>query len=101
MKNDEKRELTIEELTKQCNEARDAFEKLNDVLQKRKQEEKDREKAQLALEKQTRNKEVENALDNYRSLLKAYIKDYGTFETTSTTNDYEPFFYHKYFPWWM
>ena len=83
-----KKDLTIEELKQACDEARDNFKTLNDQLNKAIKEEEDRKKAELALEKETRRKEVDEARDKYFTLVKEYIKDYGSYTTVSRTQDY-------------
>ena len=87
-----KKDLTIEELTKQCEEAKKNFETLSEQLKKAKKEEQERREAQLALEKETRKKEVDDALANYRTLVNAYIKDYGVYESITTASSY-PWFW--------
>jgi hypothetical protein len=69
---------------------------------KKKREEKERKKAELALQKETRKKEVEDALDKYYVLLKAYLKDYGSLTIgENETNDLKPFFASKPWHWWF
>lgn len=82
-----KKPINIEELTKQTEDAKKTFEALNEQLTKAKQEEADRRKAQLALEKETRKKEVEEAFDKYNQLLQDYIRDYGSYSTTRGSHD--------------
>ena len=88
--------MTIEDMRKQLQEAQKRADELRENLNKAVQEEEDRKKAQLALEKENRKKEVDEAYENYNTLLKAYIKDYGTYSniTTSSTDS-------TWFPaWW-
>lgn len=91
-----KKILTSEELKKQCEEAKKAYEMLNEQFKKVQQEEEDRRRAQLALEKDKRTKEVEEAYDNYRALLNKYIADYGVFSITRSHS--APF---DDFKWWL
>ena len=81
-----KKDLTVEELQQQCEEAKKNFETLNKQLKKAQQDEEDRRKAKLALEKENRKNELEEAFNKYMSLLKAYIKDYGSYHTTYPDN---------------
>lgn len=92
----EKKDFTIEELEKQCEDAKKKYETLNEQLKKAQQEEKEKREAQLALEKETRKAEVDGAFDNYTKLLKAYIKDYGPYKITTTTDDFD-WFPNKFF----
>lgn len=55
---------------------------------KKKREEENRKKEELALAKEVRKKEVDDALRNYNTLLKAYIKDYGVYSLTTDTDDF-------------
>ena len=87
--------MTIEEMRKQFQEAQDKADELRKNLNKAIQDEEDRKKAQLALEKENRKKEVDEAYKNYQTLLKAYIEDYDTYSTTTSTSD------PTWFPaWW-
>ena len=74
-----KKDYTNEELQKAVEEAKKNYEMLNEQLTIAKQEEEDRRKAQLALEKEARTKEVDEAYDNYVSLLNKYVEDYGSY----------------------
>lgn len=82
-----KKILTTEELKRQCEEAKKNYEVLNEQLKKAEQEEEDRKRAQLALEKETRKKEVDDALEKYRTLMNAYIRDYGIYTGAVRTKD--------------
>ena len=53
---------------------------------KKKREEEERRKAEFALQKADREKEVRDAYDNFKILLKAFIKDYGSFSTMTSTD---------------
>jgi hypothetical protein len=67
----------------------------------KKREEEARKKAELALAKETRKKEVEDALDNYQKLLKAYIEDYGAISITSNADDWVSLVGSKPWHWWF
>lgn len=94
------KKLTTEELAKQVEEARKTFDNLSKQLQEQKKEEEKRKQAELALVKEARKKEVEDALDNYRELVKAYIEDYGSFSINVDTDKWSPFF-SKLHNWWF
>ena len=68
---------------------------------KKKREEEDRKKAELALQKETRKKEIEDAADNYKKLIKAYIEDYGSISITSNSDGLFSLFDAKPFHWWF
>lgn len=91
-----KKTLTSEELMKQYKEAKEKSDILYEQFQKAKQDEEDRRKAQLALEKEERKKAVEDAYDNYVSLLNKYVEDYGSF---SITRDHKSAF--DPWKWWL
>lgn len=46
---------------------------------KKRLEEEERKKAELALEKENRKKEVDDAISHCITLVKAYMKDFGTY----------------------
>jgi phage-related minor tail protein len=91
------KKLTTEELIKQVEEAKKTFEHLNEQLQKQKKEEEERKRAELALQKENRKKEVEVALHNYHTLLRAYIEDYGYFSSTMDATTFSDLSW----PWWV
>lgn len=100
---DEKREMTFEELQKQCEEAKKNFEALNEQLNKVKKEEEERKRAKLEAEKNTRYKEIEEVSKHLNQLISDYTKDYGRFSFTrsySNNDDYKydfPYLYHWFF----
>lgn len=95
-----KKDLTIEELAQQCEEAKKNLEALNEQLKKAQQDEEDRKKAQLALEKETRKKEVDDAIGFAHDLLTAYIKDYGSYSGKYGLDDYG-LFSKRPISWWF
>ena len=80
----DKRELTIEELEAQ-------YKALGEQLSKKKKDEETKRKAQLALEKEVRKKEIEETEKRYCELIKAYRKDYGNYYIERTCNDGDDF----------
>ena len=48
-----------------------------EALNKRKKEEADRQKAQLALEKQKREEEIREIKQKYDDLVQSFVRDYG------------------------
>ena len=81
-----KKDFTIEELKKMYEDSLKESNTLGEMLRQKEKDEEDRRKAQLALEKENRKKEVDEAFENYRTLLKAYIKDYGAYAMTTDTS---------------
>jgi hypothetical protein len=82
-----KKEFTIEELEKAYEEHKLETDALKKKIEEMKQEEEERKKAQLALEQETRKKEVDAAFDKYIELKNAYVKDYGRYTFTKLTDD--------------
>lgn len=96
MKNENKN-LTIEELTKACADAKETFDALAQQLNKAKKEEEEKEKAKLAIEQVARKKAVDEAFDNYKALLSTYVKDYGSYYTTRKDSSLFPELWHSFF----
>lgn len=80
--------FTIEELQKMHEDLLKETNTVGEMLKQKVQDEEDRRKAQFALEKETRKKEVDEALDNYNKLLKAYMEDYGAYSSTTYSDDF-------------
>jgi DNA repair exonuclease SbcCD ATPase subunit len=97
---DTKREMTIEELEEKYAKITEECQNIEKILRQKKQEEKDRRIAQLALEKERRKKEVDEALDNYRTLAGAYIHDYGSYSTITTSSNSNHLL-DNLWPWWI
>ena len=95
-----KKDLTSEELAKACEEAKKNFEELSKQLKKVRQEEEDRRKAELALEKESRKKEVDDAIEKAKDLLEAYVKDYGIYSSEYNSNELGSLF-KRFSPWWL
>lgn len=93
-----KNEQTLEQLEKE-------YEDMGKLLQQKRKEEADRKKAEEALKKakleetkEARKKEIKDAFEKCDKLCKAYIKDYGSLEISSTKSEdgFFPFF-KRYF----
>lgn len=95
---EDKRKLTIEELEEQYKKISKQADTLANQIKEKKQEEEDRKKAQLALEKDARYKEIEEVQERLNNLIKNYAKDYGSFSFTRdySNNDF-PYLYHWFF----
>ena len=86
-----KKEYTIEELEDQYKLAEEKRNAIKKQIEQRKKEEKELREAQLALEKDTRKKEVDDALKKYKMLLRAYMRDYGVYSYTSDDDVFDLF----------
>ena len=93
---EKKKVLKVEEIKQQYEDAKKIFEELGVQLKIAQQEEEDRRNAQLTLEKANRKKEVDDAFHHYSKLLQAYIKDYGSYETTTSCGNLD-WFTNKFF----
>lgn len=67
------REATLEELEAE-------YAHLAEKIKQKKQDEAERKKAELALQKEERKKELDGAKARYYELLNAYIRDYHSYE---------------------
>ena len=92
-----KKDFTIEELKKMYEDSLKESNTLGEMLKQKEQEEEDRKRAQLALEKENRKKEVDEALEKYSKLVKAYIEDYGTYHQTSKCEWYPSLHWRNFF----
>ena len=82
-----KKEYTIEELEAQYRLAEEKRNALRKQIEQRKKEEEELREAQLTLEKETRKKEVDDAIAKCKELVKAYMHDYGIYAFSSTDGD--------------
>jgi hypothetical protein len=73
-----KKDFTVEELKKMHTDLLKETNTIGEMLKQKEKEEEDKKKAQLALEKEARRKEVDEAFEKFNELQKAYIKDYGS-----------------------
>jgi lipid II:glycine glycyltransferase (peptidoglycan interpeptide bridge formation enzyme) len=83
----EKKEMTIEELETLYNRVTKERQHLKEELNKRKQEEETLRLAQLELDKEKRKKELGEAYENYIALASAYARDYVN-DSITTTNTF-------------
>lgn len=82
-----KKEYTIEELEAQYELAEEKRNAIKQQIEQKKKEEKELREAKLALEKDARKKEVDEAIANVKTLIKAYMHDYGVYSFTSADDD--------------
>ena len=86
-----KKEFTITELEAQYKKNEAEQKALKEQIEQRKKEEKDLIEAKLALEKDARKKEVDDALVKYKQLLRAYMRDYGFYFYNSDDDMFDLF----------
>ena len=73
-------ECTTKALEEEQTRLADQYKTVTDELNKRKQEEADRKRAQLALDKQKRQEEIRAAKKQYDDLVRKFVEDYGSYE---------------------
>lgn len=81
------KKMNIEELKQQCLEAEKSFKLLREQLEEAEKKEEEEKKAKLASERESRKKEVDEAITNCKVLIKAYMHDYGVYSFTSSEDD--------------
>jgi hypothetical protein len=91
------KEKTLEELKVEVELAQKAYADALRVEEQKKKTAEEKRMAKLAVEKEKRKKEVDDAIDNAIELIKKYIKDYGSFSVTDHVNDLSFLFGSK--PW--
>ena len=92
-----KKDFTLEELKKMYNDSLKESRTIGEMLRQKENEEEERKQAQLALDKETRKKEVDKAFENYNTLLKAYVEDYGEYAVKSDTSSFSKAFWPIFF----
>lgn len=97
---DVKREMTIEELETKYAKVTEERNQIEKMLNQKKQEEENRRIAQLAHEKEKRKKEVDEAFDNYRTLVNEYIRDYGSYSTITSGSTESKYLLGNPWLWW-
>lgn len=86
-----KKEYTIEELEAQYKLADEKLNTLKQQIEQKKKEEEELRVAKLAIEKDARKKEVDEAFEKYKTLLRAYIADYGIYSFTNDEDSFDLF----------
>ena len=86
-----KKEYTIEELEAQYKLAEEKRNSLKKQIEQKKREEEEFRSAKLALEKDARKKEVDEALKKYQKLLRAYMDDYGVYSFSNDESAFDLF----------
>jgi hypothetical protein len=93
----ENEEKTLKQLTEELIQAQRAYDAKKEEIIKKEAEEAKRKKAELALAKDKRKKEVDDAVNHAIELIKAYNEDYGRYSITDHINDLSFLFGSK--PW--
>lgn len=73
-------ECTTKALEEEQERIAEQYHTITEEIKKRKQEEAEKKKAQLALEKQKREAEIRAAKEHYNELVHAFIEDYGYYD---------------------
>ena len=90
-------EKTLEQLQEELKQAQKAFELAKKLAEQKEKEEAERKAAELALAKDKRKQEVDDAINRAIELLKAYNEDYGSYSISDHINDLSFLFGSK--PW--
>lgn len=85
------KEYTIEELEEQYKLADEKRNALKQQIEQKKREEEERRELQLSLEKEVRKRELDDALENYKKLLRAYMRDYGIYSYSADDEIFDLF----------
>lgn len=86
-----KNEYTVEELEAQYKTAEENQKKLKQQIEQKKKEAKQAREAQLELDKRARKKEVDDAIEKAKELLRAYMTDYGVYSYASNNDIFDMF----------
>ena len=98
------KEKTLEELRIEAELAKKAYEAAKKLDEQKKKEEAMRKRAELEAVKEKRKAEIAEAEKHYKTLLKNYIKDYGSYQVARSydENDDFPFLFgSKPFGWFL
>ena len=92
-----KKEYTLEELEAQYKTIEENRNALKQQIDQKKKEEKEAREAKLAKEKKARKKEVDEALVKYKTLLRAYMDDYGIYSCVIEDDIFSSKFWNQMF----
>ena len=95
----EDKEMTLKELEMEHAKMLAECEKVRQKIEQKQKEEDDRKKAQLGLEKEKRQKAIEEKEKELISLVRDYIKDYGSYgmKRNEDNDDVFSYLYHLFF----
>lgn len=85
------KEKTLEELKVEAELAQKAYEAAKKLEEQKKKEEAMRKRAELEAVKEKRKAEISEAEKHYKTLLKNYIKDYGSYQATHSYDEDDDF----------
>lgn len=91
---------SLEQLKVEAEQAKQAYEILQNTIKQKEVEEAELKKAKLESEKEARYKEIEEAENKLAELIKAYLEDYGTLklnQSGKSSNTWPPFWSHLFF----
>ena len=86
-----KKDYTIEELEAQYKLADEKRSALKQQIEQKKKEENELREAKLALEKEARKQELDDAFAKYKQLLTEYMRDYGVCSWKSNDGAFDLF----------
>lgn len=93
-----KNEKTLEQLQEELETAKKAYEFIQKKFSEKEKEEREQAEAKLAAEKESRYAEIKKIEKKRSELIRAYIKDYGSYNTTRAHNeDGIPYLWHMFF----
>ena len=90
--------MTLEEMEAKRQELFEAYQNISKNIEDKRKAEEDKRKKQLALEKQKRTEEIDEAENKYKELVKKFIEDYGSYKKTVSSNDAD-LGYYSHWPW--
>ena len=82
-----KPEKTLDQLLEDLKQAQQAYDIARKLDEQKKIEEEEKKKAELALQKDKRKKEVDDTIKKAVNLVQEYIEDYGSFHISDDIND--------------
>ena len=91
----DKKDFTMEELEEKRAKVKKEYEAIEEQITLKKKEERKKKEAELAQTQETRKKEVDEALERYKQLASAYMRDYGTYSFSTVIDDLGAFFGHR------
>lgn len=91
---------SLEQLKVEAEQAKKAYEILQNTIKQKEAEEAELKKAKLESEKEARYKEIEEAGNKLVELIKAYLEDYGTIKlnrSDKSIDSWPPIWRHLFF----
>lgn len=88
---------SLAELKEELEQAKKAYELVQQFYEKKEQEEAEKHKAKLVAEKEARKAEVDACIAHCKELVKAYINDYGDYSFISNEDAFR--FNSRFWNW--